>query len=229
MVKSHFVACIRTLRSDNSKELELTDFQQKWRNLLQFSCVERREQNFVVECKHQDILKFGFLWLLFSSIWLILLLFLCFFCLIDSRPTYSSVWLILCLIACLCWFFCLIAYLFIDSSEWLFLSLVICSFVWLIFFFLYISSSLWPPSFLLFGCYSPLARPFGCLSMMLIQFFSMMVHISNRSFFFGCSSLMISLLRVIHFGCSSLLIMILVGLVYFKGLFCNKLKTYSKL
>lgn len=57
MVKTQFAASIKCLRSDNAQELALTDFLASQGTLHQFSCVERPQQNFVVEWKHQHLLN----------------------------------------------------------------------------------------------------------------------------------------------------------------------------
>ena len=57
MVKTQFAASIKCLRSDNAKELALIDFLAFQGTLHQFSCVERPQQSFVVERKHQHLLN----------------------------------------------------------------------------------------------------------------------------------------------------------------------------
>lgn len=57
MIKTQFGKTIKCLRSDNARELALTDFLQAQGTLHQFSCVERPQQNSVVERKHQHLLN----------------------------------------------------------------------------------------------------------------------------------------------------------------------------
>lgn len=57
MVQTQFGVSIKCLRSDNAKELTLTEFLASTGTLHQFSCVERPEQNSVVEMKHQHLLN----------------------------------------------------------------------------------------------------------------------------------------------------------------------------
>ena len=56
-IENHFHVNIKFFRSDNAKELSLHDFFTNKGVLHQFSCVERPEQNSVVECKHLHILN----------------------------------------------------------------------------------------------------------------------------------------------------------------------------
>ena len=48
---------IKQVRSDNAKELAIADFLTAKGILHQFSCVERLEQNSVVDRKHQHLLN----------------------------------------------------------------------------------------------------------------------------------------------------------------------------
>ena len=57
MVQTQFGVSIKCLRSDNAKELALTEFLASIGTLHQISCVERPEQNSVVEKKHQHLLN----------------------------------------------------------------------------------------------------------------------------------------------------------------------------
>nr|KYP56850.1 Retrovirus-related Pol polyprotein from transposon TNT 1-94 [Cajanus cajan] len=57
MVKTQFGVSIKCLRSDNAKELALTDFLASIGTQHQFSCVERPKNNSVVERKHQHLLN----------------------------------------------------------------------------------------------------------------------------------------------------------------------------
>ena len=57
MVQTQFGVSIKCLRSNNAKELALTQFLASMGTLHQFSCVERPEQNSVVERKHQHLLN----------------------------------------------------------------------------------------------------------------------------------------------------------------------------
>ena len=57
MVQTQFGVSIKCLRSDNDKELALSQFLASMGTLHQFSCVERPEQNSVVERKHQHLLN----------------------------------------------------------------------------------------------------------------------------------------------------------------------------
>ena len=57
MIETQFGICVKKFRSDNAPELSLTDFFHKRGMLHDFSCVERPEQNSVVERKHQHLLN----------------------------------------------------------------------------------------------------------------------------------------------------------------------------
>ncbi|KAL4592837.1 hypothetical protein LXL04_005843 [Taraxacum kok-saghyz] len=57
MVSTQFKASVKIFRSDNAKELLFTDLFHEKGILHQFSCVERPQQNSVVERKHQHILN----------------------------------------------------------------------------------------------------------------------------------------------------------------------------
>lgn len=57
MVSTQFNGIVKVFRSDNAKELLFTDLFQSKGILHQFSCVERPQQNSVVERKHQHILN----------------------------------------------------------------------------------------------------------------------------------------------------------------------------
>ena len=57
MVQTQFFVSIKCLRSDNAKELALTQFLASIGTLHQFSYVERPKQNSVVERKHQHLLN----------------------------------------------------------------------------------------------------------------------------------------------------------------------------
>lgn len=57
MVKTQVGVTIKCLCSDNARELALTDFLNAQGTVHQFSCVERLEQNLVVERKHQHLLN----------------------------------------------------------------------------------------------------------------------------------------------------------------------------
>lgn len=57
MVHTQFQCKIKCLRSDNAKELQLTEFLNAQKVLHQFSCVERPQQNLVVERKLQHLLN----------------------------------------------------------------------------------------------------------------------------------------------------------------------------
>ena len=52
LVETQFGKTIKKIRSDNAKELALSEFLQGKGILHQFSCVERPEQNSVIERKH---------------------------------------------------------------------------------------------------------------------------------------------------------------------------------
>lgn len=57
MVSTQFHTCIKSVRSDNAPELNLTDFFRSAGIVSYHSCVERPQQNSVVERKHQHILN----------------------------------------------------------------------------------------------------------------------------------------------------------------------------
>lgn len=57
MVSTQFNRKIKVFLSDNAKELAFTDFFNKEGVLHQFSCVERPQQNLVVERKNQHLLN----------------------------------------------------------------------------------------------------------------------------------------------------------------------------
>ena len=57
MVSAQFNGKIKVFRSDNAKELALIDFFNNEGVIHQFSCVERPQQNSVVERKHQHLLN----------------------------------------------------------------------------------------------------------------------------------------------------------------------------
>ena len=57
MVTTQFNAKIKVFRSDNAPELAFTDFFNAKGVLHQFSCVERPQQNSVVERKHEHLLN----------------------------------------------------------------------------------------------------------------------------------------------------------------------------
>lgn len=57
MIFTQFDKKIKIFRSDNAKELNLDDFFKKRGVLHQYCCVERPQQNSVVERKHQHLLN----------------------------------------------------------------------------------------------------------------------------------------------------------------------------
>lgn len=57
MVTTRFNATINTFRSNNAPELSFKDYFVEKGVLHQFSCVERPQQNFIVERKHQHLLN----------------------------------------------------------------------------------------------------------------------------------------------------------------------------
>ena len=57
MVQTQFGVSIKCLRYDNAKELALSEILASMGTLHQFFCVERPEQNSVVERKHQHLLN----------------------------------------------------------------------------------------------------------------------------------------------------------------------------
>ena len=57
MVHSQFGKIIKIYRTDNARELNLGDFLASKDTIHQYSCVERPQQNAVVERKHQHLLK----------------------------------------------------------------------------------------------------------------------------------------------------------------------------
>lgn len=57
MISTQFNCSIKSLRSDNAKELALTEFLNNKGVIHQLSCVERPEQKSVVEQKHQHLLN----------------------------------------------------------------------------------------------------------------------------------------------------------------------------
>lgn len=57
LVETQFHITTKQFRSDNAKELSLTDFLSEKGTLHQYSCVERPQQNSVVERKHQHLLN----------------------------------------------------------------------------------------------------------------------------------------------------------------------------
>lgn len=56
-ITTQFNAHIKVFRSDNAPELSFTEFFKSQGVLRQFSCVERPQQNSVVEHKHQHLLN----------------------------------------------------------------------------------------------------------------------------------------------------------------------------
>lgn len=57
LVETQFNKVINKFRSDNALELRFADFFSSKGVIHQFSCVERPEQNYVVERKHQHLLN----------------------------------------------------------------------------------------------------------------------------------------------------------------------------
>lgn len=57
MVQTQFGTNIKGFKSDNEKELAFTEFFEAKGTLHQFSCVERPQQNSIVERKHQHLLN----------------------------------------------------------------------------------------------------------------------------------------------------------------------------
>ena len=57
MIDTQFNAKIKIFRSDNAPELQFTELFIAKGVLHQFSCVERPQQNSVVERKHQHLLN----------------------------------------------------------------------------------------------------------------------------------------------------------------------------
>lgn len=57
LAETQFQATVKTIRSDNGKELLLHDFYNQKGILHQTSCVETPQQNGVVERKHQHIMN----------------------------------------------------------------------------------------------------------------------------------------------------------------------------
>lgn len=55
--QTQFSKVIKCYRSDNALELQFTDFFASTGTLHQFYCVERSQQNSVVERKHQHVLN----------------------------------------------------------------------------------------------------------------------------------------------------------------------------
>lgn len=56
-VETQFQKTIKSFRSDNTPKLSFVDFFQSKGVIHQHSCVERPEQNVVVERKHQHLLN----------------------------------------------------------------------------------------------------------------------------------------------------------------------------
>lgn len=57
MVATQFNTTIKTFRTNNAEELAITDFLNEQGVMHQFSCVEKPQQNSVVEKKHQHLLN----------------------------------------------------------------------------------------------------------------------------------------------------------------------------
>nr|KYP43047.1 Retrovirus-related Pol polyprotein from transposon TNT 1-94 [Cajanus cajan]KYP69794.1 Retrovirus-related Pol polyprotein from transposon TNT 1-94 [Cajanus cajan] len=57
LIQTQFGVTIKQFRSDNAKELALTEFLKEKGTIHQLSCVERPQQNVVVERKHQHLLS----------------------------------------------------------------------------------------------------------------------------------------------------------------------------
>lgn len=57
LIETQFGKVINAFRSNNASELQFTEFFNSKGVLHQFSCVERPEQNFAVERKHQHFLN----------------------------------------------------------------------------------------------------------------------------------------------------------------------------
>lgn len=57
LIETQFSKIIKVFRSDNAPELKFADFFASTGTLHQFSCVERPQQNSVVERKHQHLLN----------------------------------------------------------------------------------------------------------------------------------------------------------------------------
>lgn len=57
MIDTQFHKNIKVFRSDNANELQFTDFFLEKGVLHQYSCVERLQQNSVIERKHQHLLN----------------------------------------------------------------------------------------------------------------------------------------------------------------------------
>ena len=57
LIETQFSKVIKSFRSDNAPELKYTEFFAQKGTVHQFSCVERPQQNSVVERKHQHLLN----------------------------------------------------------------------------------------------------------------------------------------------------------------------------
>lgn len=57
MVQTQFNKKIKTIRSDNTEELKFTELCNKQGTLHQFFCIDRHEQNSIINRKHQHILN----------------------------------------------------------------------------------------------------------------------------------------------------------------------------